>query len=609
MKGMTKKQKTLLTKIIVSAVLYAVGLLLPFETAKVIIFIAAYAVVGYSVIIKAAKNIAHGQVFDENFLMLVATIGAFGLKDFAEAVAVMLFYQVGELFESVAVGRSRDSVSELINLAPDFANKKVNGEIVEVMPEEVEVGDTIIVKAGEKIPLDGKVVSGETTIDTSALTGESMPRELKVGDEALSGCINLGGTIEVEVTKEFEDSCVSKIMYLIEEASSQKAKSESFITKFAKVYTPCVVAAAVLLAVVPTIFGGNFTEWLSRALLFLVVSCPCALVISVPLTFFCAIGRASKSGILIKGSNFLELLSKSKIAVFDKTGTLTKGKFSVQNVTPNNVTKEELTEICAYAEGYIDHPIAQSVKSAYGKKIDLDRVENTTQLTGFGVKATVDGKEVYVGNAKLMEQQGVEFTKLDSPFTILYAAVDGVYYGCIEIADEVKEHSAQAIKELKESGIEKTVMLTGDNEKIGKFIGDKIGLDEVHAGLLPSDKSQELKKIKQDGITVYTGDGLNDAPVIVEADVGIAMGALGSDAAIEAADIVIMDDDIAKLPTAIKISRKTMRLVNENIWFALIVKFAIMILGAVGIANMWFAVFADVGVSVIAILNALRVQK
>ena len=609
MKGLTKKQKTLLTKIIVSAVLYAAGLLIPFEAAKVALYLVAYAVVGYSVIIKAAKNIAHGQVFDENFLMLVATVGAFGLKDFAEAVAVMLFYQVGELFESVAVGRSRDSVSRLINLAPDFANKKVNGEIVEVMPEEVEIGDTIIVKAGEKIPLDGKVVSGETTIDTSALTGESMPRELKVGDEALSGYINLGGTIEIEVTKEFEDSCVSKIMYLIEEASSQKAKSESFITKFAKVYTPCVVAAAVLLAVVPTILGGSFTEWLSRALLFLVVSCPCALVISVPLTFFCAIGRASKSGILIKGSNFLELLSKSKIAVFDKTGTLTKGKFSVQSVTPNNVSKEELTEICAYAEGYIDHPIAQSVKRAYGKKIDLDRVQNTTQLTGFGVRATVDGKEVYVGNAKLMEQQGIEFEKLDSPFTILYAAVDGVYYGCIEIADEVKEHSAQAVKELKESGIEKTVMLTGDNEKIGKFIGDKIGLDEVHAGLLPSDKSRELKEIKKDGITVYTGDGLNDAPVIVEADVGIAMGALGSDAAIEAADIVIMDDDIAKLPTAIKISRKTMRLVNENIWFALIVKFAIMILGALGIANMWLAVFADVGVSVIAILNALRVQK
>lgn len=606
---MTKKQKNLLTKIVIAAVLYAVGLLIPIETAKIVLYIAAYLVIGYSVIIKAAKNIVHGQIFDENFLMLIATIGAFALKDYPEAVAVMLFYQVGELFESVAVGRSRASVSQLIDLAPDFANKKINGEIVEVMPEEVEIGDIIIVKAGEKIPLDGKVVSGETTIDTSALTGESMPRELEIGDEALSGCINLGGTIEIEVTKEFEDSCVSKIMYLIEEASSQKAKSESFITKFAKVYTPCVVAAAVLLAVIPTLFGGNFSEWLSRALLFLVVSCPCALVISVPLTFFCAIGKASKNGILIKGSNFLELLNKAEIAVFDKTGTLTKGEFSVQSITANGISEAELAEICAYAEGYIDHPIAQSVKRAYGQKIDLDRVIDTVQLTGFGVEATVDGRKVYVGNAKLMEQLEISFERKDSPFTILYAAVDGVYVGCIEIADEIKEHSSEAVKALKESGIRKTVMLTGDNEKIGSFIGEKIGLDEVHAGLLPSDKSDELNKIKQEGITVYTGDGLNDAPVIVEADVGIAMGALGSDAAIEAADIVIMDDDIAKLPTAIKISRKTMRLVKENIVFALTVKFAIMILGALGFANMWLAVFADVGVSIIAILNALRVQK
>ncbi len=606
---MTKKQKVLLLKIITAAVLYAVGIVVPSEPVKIILYIAAYAVIGYSVIIKAAKNIAHGQVFDENFLMLIATVGAFGLKDYAEAVAVMLFYQVGELFESVAVGKARAGVGELINLAPEFANKKIDGEIVEVMPEEVEVGDTVIVKAGEKIPLDGKVVSGETTVDTSALTGESIPTELKIGDEALSGCINLGGTIEIEVTKEFEDSCVSRIMYLIEEASSQKAKSESFITKFARVYTPCVVAAAVLLAVVPTIFGGDFSQWLSRALLFLVVSCPCALVISVPLTFFCAIGRASKSGILIKGSNFLELLNNAKIAVFDKTGTLTKGEFSVQSVTPNGISEKELIEICAYAEGYIDHPIAQSVKRAYGEKIDLDRVHDTVQLTGFGVKASVDGKEVYVGNAKLMEQQGVAFEKLDSPFTILYAAIDSDYVGCVEIADEVKQSSAETLKLLKANGIEKTVMLTGDNEKIGEFIGKKIGLDEVHAGLLPEDKSRELKEIKKNGVTVYTGDGLNDAPVIIEADVGIAMGALGSDAAIEAADIVIMDDDIAKLPTAIKLSRKTMRLVKENIWFALIVKFAIMILGAFGIANMWLAVFADVGVSVIAILNALRVQR
>ncbi len=606
---MTKKQKRLLTKIIVAAALYAVGLIIPVEIAKIVLFIAAYAVVGYSVIIKAAKNISHGQIFDENFLMLIASIGAFGLKDYPEAVAVMLFYQVGELFESIAVGKSRASVSQLIDLTPDFANKKINGEIVEVMPEEVEVGDTIIVKAGEKIPLDGKVVLGATTIDTSALTGESMPRELTVGDEALSGCINLGGTIEIEVTKEFEDSCVSKIMYLIEEASSQKAKSESFITKFAKVYTPCVVLAAVLLAVVPTLFVGNFSQWVSRDLLFLVVSCPCALVISVPLTFFCAIGKASKSGILIKGSNYLELLNKAEIAVFDKTGTLTKGEFKVQSINAKSVSESELIEMCAYAEGYIDHPIAQSIKAEYGKKIDLDKISDTTQLTGFGVEATVNGKKVHVGNAKLMRQLGISFEKIDSPFTILYAEVDGNYIGSIEIADEIKAHSKAAVESLKANGISKTVMLTGDNEKIGKFIGEKIGLDEVHAGLLPSDKSDELKKIKQEGITVYTGDGLNDAPVIVEADIGIAMGALGSDAAIEAADIVIMDDDISKLPTAIKLSRKTMKLVEENIIFALTVKFAIMILGALGFANMWLAVFADVGVSMIAILNALRVQR
>lgn len=606
---LTKKQKTLLTKIIVSAVLYVVGLIVPNETAKIILYIAAYAVVGYTVVIKAAKNIAHGQIFDENFLMLIASIGAFGLKDYPEAVAVMLFYQVGELFESIAVGRSRASVGELVNLAPDFANKKINGEIVEVMPEEVEVGDIIIVKAGEKIPLDGKVVLGETTVDTSALTGESIPRELKIGDDALSGCINLDGTIEIEVTKEFENSCVSKIMYLIEEASGRKAKTESFITRFARYYTPCVVAAAVLLAVVPSLIWGNFSQWISRALLFLVVSCPCALVISVPLTFFCAIGKASTEGILIKGSNFLELLDKAEIAVFDKTGTLTKGKFSVQSVTANGVSKDELVEISALAEGYIDHPIALSVKNAYGKKIDLDRVENTTQLTGFGVKATVDGKEVYVGNAELMKKQNVSFEEVDSPFTILYTAVEGKYFGCIEIADEIKEHSPDAIEALKLYGIKKTVMLTGDNEKIGKAIGEKIGLDEVQAGLLPTDKSQHLSKIKQDGVTVYTGDGLNDAPVIVEADVGIAMGALGSDAAIEAADIVIMDDDISKLPQAVKLSRKTMRLVKENIIFALAVKFAIMILGALGFANMWLAVFADVGVSMIAILNALRVRR
>lgn len=604
---MTQKQKNLLIKIIVSAVLFVVGFLLPFEEFKIIPFVAAYIVVGYSVIIKAVKNISHGQVFDENFLMLIATLGAFALGEFSEAVAVMLFYQVGELFESIAVGKSRNSISDLINIVPEFANKMIDGEIKEVMPEEVEIGDIIIVKTGEKIALDGIVVSGQTTIETSALTGESVPRELGVGDEALSGCINLGSTIEIKVTKEFENSTASRIMYLVEEASSQKARTESFITKFARKYTPGVVIAAVIIAIVPSIITGDWATWVSRALLFLVVSCPCALVISVPLTFFCSIGRASKAGILIKGSNFLELISKADIAVFDKTGTLTKGKFAVTEILPHNTDKSELIKYLALAEGYIDHPIAKCITSLYEGKLELDAVSESKQLAGFGVSAVIDGKTVLAGNEALMQKNGIEFVKADSSLTVVYAAVDGQFIGSVTVADEVKEKSKSAIEGLKKSGIEKTVMLTGDNEKIGKYVADKTGIDEVYAKLLPSGKTDKLAEIKGEGKTVvYTGDGLNDAPVLVEADVGIAMGALGSDAAIEAADIVIMDDDISKVPQTVEIGKKTMRIVKQNITFALGVKFAIMFLGIIGIANMWMAVFADVGVSVIAILNALR---
>lgn len=606
---MTKKQKKLLTKIICSAVLFIIGFVLPFEKYKLIPFLMAYAVVGYAVIIKAFKNIAHGQIFDENFLMLIATVGAIALGEYDEAVAVMLLYQVGELFESIAVGRSRDSISSLINLAPEYANVLKNGEICEIDPEEVETGDIIVIKSGEKVPLDGIVIEGETSLDTSALTGESVPRDIKTGDEILSGCINIGGTVRVEVTKEFEDSTVSRIMYLVEEATSNKSKSESFITRFAKYYTPAVVAAAVILTVVPSVITHDISKWVSRALLFLVVSCPCALVISVPLGFFCGIGRASKNGILIKGSNYLELLSKAEIAAFDKTGTLTKGRFHVEEINSVSMSNDELLSLCAHAEGYIDHPIAESVRNAYGKKIDLSCVTQTKQITGCGVSCFISGRQVLVGNAELMERNSIAYDKNESPLTVLYAAVDGVFAGSIIVADEIKEETVKAIGELKALGINRTVMLTGDNEKVGAYIGKKAGLDEVCGSLLPEGKAQRLSLLRKDGVTVYTGDGLNDAPVIAEADIGVAMGAMGSDAAIEAADIVIMDDNIMKLPQAIRIGRKTMRLVRENIVFALVIKFGVMVLGTLGLANMWLAVFADVGVSILAILNSLRGQK
>lgn len=604
---MTKKQKKLLTKIIVSGILFVGGFIVPYEWVSLLLFVAAYLTVGYSVIIKAVKNIRQGQVFDENFLMLVATLGAFALREYSEAVAVMLFYQVGELFESIAVGRSRKSVSELINIVPEYANIMVDGELTQVMPEEVGVGDIIIVRTGEKIAIDGIIVSGQTVIESSALTGESVPTEAAVGDEVLSGCINLGSTIEIRTTKEFEDSTASKIMYLVEEASSRKAKTESFITKFARKYTPCVVIAAAVIAIVPSLITGDWATWVSRALLFLVVSCPCALVISVPLTFFCSIGRASASGILIKGSNFLELAAKAEVAVFDKTGTLTEGRFEVAEIKTYGVAENELKYYLALAESFVDHPIARCIAQLSNEEKEHDEVTDVKQLPGFGVSAVINGKTLLAGNEALMERNDIEYVKSESELTVVYAAVDGQFVGYVTVADRVKDRAEKAIFRLRKNGIKKTVMLTGDKEKIGRYVADKTGIDEFYAELLPDQKVERLCEIRQNGQSViFVGDGLNDAPVLTEADIGIAMGALGSDAAIEAADIVIMDDDIEKVALTVEISRKTLRIVRQNIIFALGIKFAIMLLGIFGFANMWMAVFADVGVSVIAILNTLR---
>lgn len=606
---MTKKQKKLLIRIISSAVLFAFGLLIREEKYRALVLILSFAAVGYSVIIKAAKNIFHGQVFDENFLMTVACAGALALGEYAEAAAVMLFYQIGELFESIAVGRSRDSVSALIDLAPEYANVIRNGEICRVLPEEVETGEVLVIKPGEKVPVDAKVTEGETLLDTSALTGESVPLEVSAGDEILSGSINISAAIKVRAEKEFENSTVSRIMYLIEEATDNKSEAESFITRFAKYYTPAVVAFAVLLAVSGSLVTGEVSKWVSRALLFLVVSCPCALVISVPLSFFCGIGRASKSGILVKGSNFLEAVSKAQSFAFDKTGTLTSGKFRVEEICPDGMTKDELLEICALAESYIDHPIARCIREAYGEKTGTDKIENAKQLTGFGVSCRVCGRDVLVGNEKLMEKSGVAFEKAKTPLTVIYAALDGKYAGYITVADEMKSGADEAIRELRTLGVRNTVMLTGDSAEAGRYVSQKAGIDTVEARLLPQDKVRIIEKIKQKSLTVYTGDGLNDAPVIAAADVGIAMGKSGSAAAIEEADIVIMNDDIKKIPEAVRIGRKTMRIVRENVIFALSVKLAVMVLGTLGIANMWLAVFADVGVSVIAVLNALRGQR
>ena len=607
---MTKR----LWRIIIGAALLATAVLLNLnnEWLQIALFIISYIIVGGDVVKRAVKNIFKGQVFDENFLMSIATIGAFFIGEYPEGVAVMLFYQVGELFQSYAVGKSRKSIASLMDIRPDYANVKKGDELVKVDPDEVQIGDIIVIKAGEKIPLDGKVIEGSSMIDTSALTGESVPREVEVGSDILSGCININGVITAEVTKEFGESTVSKILDLVENASSKKSNSEQFITKFARYYTPVVVIIAVFLAIIPplVIDGATFSDWIYRALAFLVVSCPCALVISIPLSFFGGIGGASKKGILVKGSNYLEALAQTEIVVFDKTGTLTKGVFNVQEIHPEGVSKEELLELTAYVESYSNHPISLSLKRAYGKEIDNGRISDVEEISGHGVIATVDGKKVMAGNIKLMKMMDIHYFKGELIGTAVHVAVNNKYIGYIVIADEVKEDSAQAIKELKAANIKQTVMLTGDNKSVGSKVAKELGLDKVYAELLPADKVEKLEELfsqkSTKGKLAFVGDGINDAPVLARADIGIAMGGLGSDAAIEAADIVIMTDEPSKIATAMKISKKTLKIANQNIVFAIGIKIIVLILSAFGIATMWAAIFADVGVTIIAVLNAFR---
>ncbi|WP_124100583.1 heavy metal translocating P-type ATPase [Ruminococcus sp. Marseille-P6503] len=612
---MTGKQKKTLIRIIVSAVLLAAARLFPFEGWKSLaVYAAPYAVIGWDVLWRAVRNIIHGQVFDENFLMALATVGALATGEYPEAVAVMLFYQIGELFQSCAVGKSRKSIASLMDIRPDYANIEKDGQLVQTDPEEIAVGDIIIVKPGEKIPLDGIVTEGKSTADTSALTGESVPKTIYEGSDVISGCINQSGLIKVRVTKPFGESTVAKILDLVENASSKKARAENFISKFARVYTPVVVIAALLLAAVPPLItGGNWSEWIHRALIFLVISCPCALVISVPLSFFGGIGGASRSGILVKGGNYLEALAAAEIVVFDKTGTLTKGVFNVTAVHSDDISESRLIELAAYAESYSVHPIAKSITEAYGKDIDRDRIASSQELSGKGVKAVIDGAEVCAGNGKLMDEIGVSWRPCHHTGTTVHVAVDGEYAGHLVISDEIKETSAQAVADLKAKGISKTVMLTGDSKETGEDTAGKLGIDQVCTQLLPAGKVEEVEKLLKEksakGRLVFVGDGINDAPVLSRADIGIAMGAMGSDAAIEAADVVLMDDDPRKIAKAIDISRKTLRIVRQNIVFALGVKLAVLLLGALGMANMWEAVFADVGVSVIAIINAMRAMK
>lgn len=607
---MTKR----LWRIIIGAAVLATAVLLNLnnEWLQIALFIISYIIVGGDVVKRAVKNIFKGQVFDENFLMSIATIGAFFIGEYPEGVAVMLFYQVGELFQSYAVGKSRKSIASLMDIRPDYANVKKGDELVKVDPDEVQIGDIIVIKAGEKIPLDGKVIEGSSMIDTSALTGESVPREVEVGSDILSGCININGVITAEVTKEFGESTVSKILDLVENASSKKSNSEQFITKFARYYTPVVVIIAVFLAIIPplVIDGATFSDWIYRALAFLVVSCPCALVISIPLSFFGGIGGASKKGVLVKGSNYLEALAETEIVVFDKTGTLTKGVFNVQEIHPEGVSKEELLELTAHAESYSNHPISLSLKRAYSKEIDNGRISDVEEISGHGVIATVDGKKVMAGNIKLMKMMDIPYFKGELIGTIVHVAVNNKYIGYIVIADEVKEDSAQAIKELKAANIKQTVMLTGDNKSIGSKVAKELGLDKVYAELLPADKVEKTRRIifakSKKGKLAFVGDGINDAPVLARADIGIAMGGLGSDAAIEAADVVIMTDEPSKIATAMKISKKTLKIAHQNIVFAIGIKIIVLILSAFGIATMWTAIFADVGVTIIAVLNAFR---
>lgn len=602
-------------KIIISAILFVLALVIPFSNEWINngLFIISYLVVGFEILKKAVRNIFRGKVFDENFLMAVATIGAFAIGEFPEAVAVMLFYQVGELFQSYAVDKSRKSIASLMDIRPDYANIEKDGKIEKVDPDEVKIGDIIIVKTGEKIPLDGIVVEGTSSLDTMALTGESVPRVVKTEDEVLSGCINKDGLLKIRVTKEFGESTVSKILDLVENANSKKSKSENFITKFAKYYTPTVVIIAVLLAFIPPIIlkdFSTFSVWLYRALSFLVVSCPCALVISIPLSFFGGIGGASKMGILIKGSNYLEALANTETVVFDKTGTLTEGIFEVQDIYAEGIEKDELLRIVAHAENYSNHPIAKSVKKAYNKEIDENIIKNPQELSGKGIWAKIDEKDILVGNEKLMLEEKIDFEKCDEVGTILYVAIDKKYVGYVLIADKIKQDSSKTIRELKAMNIKETVMLTGDKKEVGEYVAKKLNMDKVYTELLPDGKVEKveelLKQKSEKGKLVFVGDGINDAPVLTISDIGVAMGGLGSDAAIEAADIVIMTDETSKISKAINLSKKTMRIVRENIIFAIFVKIAVLVLTAFGASTMWEAVFADVGVSVIAIINALR---
>lgn len=602
-------------KIIISAILFVLALVITFSNEWINngLFIISYLVVGFEILKKAVRNIFRGKVFDENFLMAVATIGAFAIGEFPEAVAVMLFYQVGELFQSYAVDKSRKSIASLMDIRPDYANIEKDGKIEKVDPDEVKIGDIIIVKTGEKIPLDGVVVEGRSSLDTMALTGESVPRVVKTEDEVLSGCINKDGLLKIRVTKEFGESTVSKILDLVENASSKKSKSENFITKFAKYYTPTVVIIAVLLAFIPPIILKDFNAfsvWLYRALSFLVVSCPCALVISIPLSFFGGIGGASKMGILIKGSSYLEALANTETVVFDKTGTLTEGIFEVQDIYAEGIEKDELLRIVAHAENYSNHPIAKSVKKAYNKEIDENIIKNPQELSGKGIWARIDEKDILVGNEKLMLEEKIDFKKCDEVGTILYVAIDKKYVGYVLIADKIKQDSSKTIRELKAMNIKETVMLTGDKKEVGEYVAKKLNMDKVYTELLPDGKVEKveelLKQKSEKGKLVFVGDGINDAPVLTISDIGVAMGGLGSDAAIEAADIVIMTDETSKISKAINLSKKTMRIVRENIIFAIFVKIAVLVLTAFGASTMWEAVFADVGVSVIAIINALR---
>ena len=611
---MSKKQKKMLIRIIVAAVLLVALHFIPLTGLwQLAAYLAPYLVAGWDVLWKAIRNIAHGQVFDENFLMALATVGALILGEYSEAVGVMVFYQVGELFQGYAVGKSRRSIAQLMDIRPDSARVEREGELTVVEPDEVAVGEIIEVRPGEKIPLDGVVLEGSSALDTAALTGESVPRDAKAGDEVLSGCVSLTGVLRLRVTKPFSQSTVAKILDLVENASSKKAKAENFITRFARYYTPAVVIGAVALAIIPSLITGQWSVWVGRALMFLVISCPCALVISVPLSFFGGIGGASAKGVLVKGGNYLELLASTETVVFDKTGTLTRGVFELDRLLPaEGVDKDDLLETAALAESFSNHPIAQSLRRAYGKDIDEDRVTDVQEIAGHGITALVDGIHVAAGNRRLMIREGVDAPEVTDVGTLIYVARDGKYLGCAVIADQIKETAPAAIQDLKRRGI-RTVMLTGDAKAVGEAVGTKLGLDQVRAQLLPEDKVTELEKLldqkSEKGVLAYVGDGVNDAPVLSRADVGIAMGALGSDAAIEAADVVLMDDDPAKLSVAMDIARKCMRIVRENIVFALGVKAAFLILGALGKTTMWAAVFADVGVAVIAILNAMRMLR